>query len=78
MLDKLKYLVKHSFIYSIGNLATKASGVILLPIYSTFFSVAEFGILGIIEVTISIFTEVLNFGLGQSLVMLTNHSDYEA
>lgn len=77
MLDKLKYLVKHSFIYSISNLATKASGVILLPIYSTFFSVSEFGVLGILEVTISIFTEVLNFGLGQSLVMLSNHSDYE-
>ncbi|HKB87914.1 MAG TPA: oligosaccharide flippase family protein [Ignavibacteriaceae bacterium] len=77
MLDKLKYLVKHSFIYSISNLATKASGVILLPIYSTFFSVSEFGILGIIEVTISIFTELLNFGLGQSLVMLTNHTDFE-
>lgn len=76
MLDKLKYLVKHSFIYSISNFATKASGVILLPIYSTFFTVSEFGILGIIEVTISIFTEVLNFGLGQSLVMLSNHSDY--
>ncbi len=77
MLDKLKYLVKHSFIYSISNLATKASGVILLPIYSTFFSVSEFGVLGILEVTISIFTEFLNFGLGQSLVMLSNHSDYQ-
>lgn len=76
MLNKLKYLVKHSFIYSISNLATKASGVILLPIYSTFFSVSEFGVLGILEVTISIFTEILNFGLGQSLVMLSNHSDY--
>ncbi len=78
MLDKIKYLAKHSFIYSISNLATKASGVILLPIYSTFFSVSEFGILGILEVTISIFTELLNFGLGQSLVMLTNHSEYES
>jgi O-antigen/teichoic acid export membrane protein len=76
MLDKLKYLLKHSFIYSISNLAAKASGVILLPLYSSFFSVSEFGILGILEVTISILTEILNFGLGQSLVMLSNHNDY--
>lgn len=76
MLDKLKYLLKHSFIYSISNLATKASGVILLPLYSSFFSVSEFGILGILEITISILTEILNFGLGQSLVMLSNHHDY--
>lgn len=76
MLEKLKYLLKHSFIYSISNLATKASGVILLPIYSSFFSVSEFGVLGILEITISIFTEVLNLGLGQSLVMLSNHSDH--
>ena len=76
MLEKLKYLLKHSFIYSISNLASKASGVILLPIYSTFFSVSEFGVLGILEITISIFTEVLNLGLGQSLIMLLNQSDY--
>ena len=76
MLEKIKYLLKHSFIYSISNLATKASGVILLPIYSSFFSVSEFGILGILEITISIFTETLNFGLGQALIMLSNQNEY--
>ncbi len=52
MLDKLKYLIKHSFIYSISNIVSKASGIILLPLYTNYFSVGEYGRLGLILVII--------------------------
>ena len=77
MLQNLKYFLKHSVIYSISNVATKAIGVVLLPLYSSFLSLAEFGVLGILEVTISIFAEVVNLGLGPALVMLNNIKENE-
>ncbi len=62
--------------YGISNIATKASGIILLPIYSSNLSLSEFGALGIIEVTVVILVELIGFGQGQALVMLNNSSDF--
>ncbi len=77
MLEKLKHLLKHSFVYSISNAAIKASGIILLPIYSANLTLAEFGSLGIIEVTIVILVEIINLGQGQVLVMMINNDEYK-
>jgi len=77
MLNQIKYLFKHSFIYSISNLAIKASGIILLPVYSSFISIGDFGILSILEVTIAIFSEVLNLGIGPALVMMSSVEEFK-
>jgi len=63
MFDKLKHSLKHTAIYSLGNIATKLVGIVLLPIYTTHFPVSEFGILGILEVSIMILTQVFLLGL---------------
>lgn len=76
MLSNLKYFLKHSLVYSVSNAASKAIGVVLLPLYTKFITLAEFGVLGILEVTISIFTEVINLGLGPALVMLSNLKEH--
>ena len=76
MLKNLKYFLKHSAIYSIGNFATKASGLILLPIYTSYISLSEFGALGILDVTILILVELINLGQSQALVMLNNSDEY--
>lgn len=76
MLKNLKYFLKHSAIYSISNIVSKGIGIILLPIYSSFITVAEFGILGILEITIAIIIEVVNLGFGPALVMLNNYEGY--
>ncbi len=62
MLDKIKKSLKHTAIYSLGNVAAKLIGIILLPIYTAYFTVADYGVLGILEVTIAIFTQVLLLG----------------
>ncbi|MBN2662973.1 MAG: oligosaccharide flippase family protein [Bacteroidales bacterium] len=51
MLKKLKHTFKHSFVYSLGNLAVKIIGLILLPMYSEHITVAEYGIFSILETT---------------------------
>ena len=63
--------------YGVSNVATKAIGVILLPLYSSFFTLTEFGILGILEITIAIFVEIINLGMGPALVMLSNLSEFK-
>ncbi len=77
MLSNLKHFLKHSLVYGISNVATKAIGVILLPLYSTFLTLTEFGILGILEITIAIFTEIINLGMGPALVMLSSLSEFK-
>lgn len=63
MFDKLKHSIKHTAIYSLGNVASKLVGIVLLPIYTTHFPVSEFGILGILEISIMILTQVFLLGL---------------
>nr|WP_321406541.1 polysaccharide biosynthesis C-terminal domain-containing protein [uncultured Carboxylicivirga sp.] len=49
MIGKLKGLFKQSFFYGVGNLIAKASGLILMPLYSFYVSKAEIGLLALYE-----------------------------
>ncbi|MEE9450880.1 MAG: oligosaccharide flippase family protein [Ignavibacteriaceae bacterium] len=72
MFQTFKKLLKHSFVYSISNVAVKASGIILLPIYTNYFTVEEFGRLGLILAIIIILTQVVVLGQGQSILRFNN------
>jgi len=71
MLEKVKNTLKHSAIYSLGNIASKLIGIVLLPLYTAHITVAEYGGLGILEITVMILTQVLI--LGQSQAYLRFH-----
>jgi len=77
MLGNAKRLLKHSIVYSISNVAIKASGIILLPLYTTYFSVAEYGRLGLILITIIIISQSLILGQGLSLIRYNNSSEFK-
>jgi O-antigen/teichoic acid export membrane protein len=51
MLPLLKSTVKNSFIYSLGNLSTKIAGFILIPLYTKYLPLSDYGVLGLLEVT---------------------------
>ena len=72
MFQTFKNFLKHSFVYSISNVAVKASGIILLPIYTKYFTVEEFGRLGLILAIIIILTHVVVLGQGQSILRFSN------
>ncbi len=76
MLEKFKHFIKHSIIYSISNVATKASGIILLPIYTSYFSVEEFGRLGLILAIIAILVQVVVMGQNQSILKFNNQIEF--
>lgn len=77
MLKNIKYFLKHSFIYGVSNAAVKASGIILLPIYTNYFSVEEFGRLGLILAIIAILVQVVIMGQNHSLLRFSNQIDYQ-
>ncbi len=77
MLDKIKHLAKHSFVYSISNVALKASGIILLPLYTKYFTLEEYGQLGLLLITIIIFSQSLVLGQGLSIIRFNNTIGYE-
>ena len=72
MFQTFKNFLKHSFVYSISNVAVKASGIILLPIYTQFFTVEEFGRLGLILAIIIILSQIVVLGQGQSILRFSN------
>ncbi|MCD6519367.1 MAG: oligosaccharide flippase family protein [Anaerolineae bacterium] len=71
MLDSLKtrYLetAKHALIFGLGNMATKALGFLLLPLYTSFLSPAQYGALAIVNVTSSLLAILLGMGLRTAL-----------
>ena len=68
MLDQLRNTVKNSFLYSIGNMAGKLSGIILLPLYTKFLPIEEFGLLALLEITYLLILSISGFGIKSSLM----------
>lgn len=77
MLDRIKQLVRHTAVYSIGNIATKGIGLVTLPLYTKFISLEQFGLLGIIEITMLILVEVLTLGQANSILIFNNAKEFK-
>ncbi|MEW6195439.1 MAG: oligosaccharide flippase family protein [Bacteroidota bacterium] len=77
MKEKVFGTLKHSAIYSIGNIALKGMGIITLPIYLNYLTKAEVGIFGLFDVAVNIITEVLILGQANSIILFNNKKGYE-
>lgn len=77
MLKDIKNTLKHTAIYSLGNIATKLIGIVLLPLYTKHVTVSEYGILGILEATIFILTQVLILGQSQAFLRFHDMEEYK-
>lgn len=76
MIENLKSFLKHSAVYSISNAAAKAMGVVLLPLYTKYISLSDFGLLALVEITIIVLVEFLTLGQGQAIVMFNDSVDF--
>lgn len=77
MLAKLKNTVKHSAIYSLGNLSAKLVGFILLPIYFHHLTIEEYGIFSILEVSSQIILEVLLISIPTAMMRWYSYENDE-
>jgi O-antigen/teichoic acid export membrane protein len=67
MLDRIKIATKDTFIYSLGNITTKIIGLVLLPLYTEKLSVSEYGVLGVVEISIQLLIAAFSLSLQQAL-----------
>jgi O-antigen/teichoic acid export membrane protein len=67
MLRTLRDSFKHTSIYTVGNLATKAVGLLMIPVYTHYLKPSEYGIMDILDLTIILIGTVVGMGLGSSL-----------
>ncbi len=54
MLADFRKLFRQSVIYGLGTLSTKLAGFVLIPLYTRSFSVSQFGVLGLLEVSAAV------------------------
>ena len=65
--NKIKHTAKNTFIYSISNVLVKMSGLILLPLYTSHISLAQYGLLGFYEITFEILHLISGLGIDNAL-----------
>lgn len=79
MLKSIKTSFKDTLIYGLGNVAVKIVGLLLIPIYTNhkYFSVDDFAIIGLIDITGLILTAFMASALPQSLTRWYWDKDYK-
>ena len=68
MLNQIKHLGKHAFIYAIGSAIQTFVAFILVPIYTHHLDPAEYGQLEILNTVLLILTTVLSFGFASAII----------
>ncbi len=78
MLGSLKTTVKDTLIYGFGNIAVKVVGLILIPIYTNpkYFTIDDFGIIGLLDISALLLTALLTVSLPQSFIRWYWDKDY--
>ena len=69
MLKSIKISLKDTFVYGLGNIAIKIVGLVLIPIFTNrkYFSIDDFGIIGLLDVSALVLTASMASALPQSL-----------
>ena len=80
MLKSIRQASRDSIIYSVGNIAVKIVGFILIPLYTDprYFSVDDFGIIALLDITGLVIISAMASGLPQSLLRWYWDKDYSA
>lgn len=63
----MKRAAKNSAIYSLGTISAKVIGLILLPLYTSYLTTEEYGILALLEVSSFLFVAIFGYKLNAAL-----------
>ena len=64
---ELEFLLKHSSIYGLGNILSRAVSFLLLPLYTRYLTLQDYGILELIDVTTNMLGIVIGVGISQAM-----------
>lgn len=65
--------VRHSAMYGLGNIIAKAMGFLMVPFYTHYLNPVDYGILELLDLSMSLFGMLLNMGITAAL--LRSYSD---
>ena len=60
--------VRHSVVYGLGSMAVKALGFLMLPFYTRYLLPSDYGVLEILDLSISLLGMFLNMGITAALL----------
>lgn len=80
MLNPIRQSIKGSVIYGLGNIAVKVVGFLLIPLYTDprYFSVEDFGIIAVLDISGLILISLMASGLPQSMMRWYWDKDYSS
>lgn len=78
MIKDLRNTFKQTAIYGLSTIFVKATGLILLPIYTHSLSLSDYGMLTIFELITQFFVGVISFGLPASMLRVGSEFDDRA
>ena len=76
IIDHLKRTVQLGTVYSIGSISQGALFVLLFPIYTSFLSPQDFGIIGLISITVSLLTRFVSSPINSAFTRFYYAPDY--
>ena len=66
--QELQTAVRHSLVYGLGTVAGKAIGFLMVPFYTHYLTPADYGVLEILDLSVSLFGMFLNMGITTALL----------
>lgn len=78
MNNKYKRLMKNSAVFMIANFGSKLLSFILVPFYTHVLSTGEYGTVDALIATVSLFSPIATFGIGDVIVMYLSKKEYAA
>lgn len=70
-------LLSGSLIYGLGSVVNRLATLLMLPVFTTYLSPSEYGVVGLLNTVGMLLTPVLSFGLGTSIGVCYFSSDDE-
>jgi len=77
MFSDLKMLLKHTMIYGLGTILSKAIGFLLIPIYTRYLTPKDYGILELLDLTTWIIGMFVGMGIGSAVLRFYSEYDGE-
>ena len=68
MFQTIKNVFKHTVVYGIGDILAKLVGFLLIPLYTHYFSTAEYGTLELLDLSSHIVSLLLAMGIAEAMV----------
>lgn len=77
MASKQKYLAKNVLLFSIGGFVPKILSIILIPLYTSFLTTAEYGISDLITTTVSLLLPIFTLDIQDAVMRFALDKSYD-